>query len=197
MSMKEDVENMNARGMVNAIAQLGLERDELGRTYGTANIGGYNIPYEPKELAGMITMLRSFAPKRYLAIEGASHGGAEYIALSVDIPSLATTSPKDSEADTRRMLKGTKDGGTYDLISIDPRGLPLSANEIWRYVTGWKDPVSAFGKGAARDYGQKKTKPGTIVIFNLADAETKELYFKVRTLDNKLHQSTYAGMVRL
>lgn len=181
-------------GMNQEIADLGLEREELGRAFGQALIGGERIPYEPKQLSGIVTILRGYAPQRYLAIEGTSEGGWRYIGQAVSIPHVSPISPNEPVTEIKKTLRTKCE--PYDLISIDARGLPLSAGEIWKYIEGGKETVTAFGKGAATDYGPKKVKPGTIIIFNLADEATKELYFQLRTMDNKLHQSTFAGMIK-
>ena len=185
---------MNKHGMVQEIADLGVERIELAKSAGNAQIGGANIPYEPKELASMVTLLRGYAPKRYLAIEGMSEGGWRFIGSAVAIPYVKPIGPK--EPDIRKALRD-KQMQPFDLISIDARGLSLSAEEIWKYIQGGKEVMVEFGKGAPTDYGPKKFKPGSIVIFNLSDPATKALYFQVRSMDNKLHQSKYAGMVKL
>lgn len=178
-------------GMVQEIAGMGLERDELARTFGSALIGGQRIPYEPKELAGIITTIRPYNPQRYLAIEGETAGGWKYIGQACAIPHVKPVTGED----TRKQLRD-KDIGAFDLISIDARGLPIDAQEVWKYLQGGKEQMREFGRGAPVDYGPKKLKAGTLIIFNLADPATKDLYFQVRTLDNKLHQSTYAGMIR-
>lgn len=177
------------------IADLGLEREELGRAFGQALIGGERIPYEPKQLSGIVTILRGYAPQRYLAIEGMSEGGWRYIGQAVGIPHVSLISPNEPVAEIKKTLRAK--GEPYDLISIDARGLPLSAGEIWKYIEGGKETVTAFGKGAATDYGPRKIKPGTLVLFNLADLATKDLYFQLRTMDNKLHQSLFAGMIKI
>lgn len=186
---------MSEHGMVHEIATLGLERQELATSTAQALIGGARIPFEPKELAGIVTTLRGYAPKRYLAIEGESEGGWRYIGQAVAIPFVSPISPREPVVEIKKALRKPQE--PYDLISIDARGLPLSAEDIWKYIQGGKETLFGFGKGAPTDYGPKKCKPGTLVIFNLADKATKDLYFQTRTMDNKLHQSKYAGMVKL
>lgn len=184
-------------GMNQEIASLGLERAELCHAVAESRVGGERIPYEPKELAGIVTTLRGYAPKRYLAIEGVSLGGADYITRSVGIPVMVAISPNDPMTDIKKALRD-KDKEAYDLISIDARGLPLTAAEVWKYILGGKgEYAKEFGRGAPIDHGPKKWRPGTLVIFNLADPGTKDLYFSVRTMDNKMHQSKFAGMVKL
>jgi hypothetical protein len=178
-------------GMVQEIAASGLERDELAKAFGGALIGGQRIPYEPKELAGIITLLRAYNPQRYLAIEGMTDGGWKYIGKACAIPHVQPVGKED----TRKQLRD-KDIKPFDLVSIDPRGLPVTASEVWKYLQGGKEQRHEFGRGAPVDYGPAKIKAGTILIFNLTDPETKALYFDKRTLDNKLHQSTFAGMIR-
>ncbi len=182
-------------GLIQDIAGRGVERDELARSFGNAQVGGERIPYEPKELASMVTILRGYQPKRYLPVEGVSTGGWRYIKEAVGIPEVDPVLPSQTLPafckDLRQPIKAA-----YDLISIDARGLPITAEQVWKFILGGKETVSEFGKGAPRDYGPAKIKSGTMVIFNLADPDTKDLYFKVRTLDNKLHQSLYAGMIK-
>jgi len=180
-------------GMYQEIAELGLEREELGRSFGRALIGGEQIPYEPKELGGIITTLRPYAPKRYLAIE-AFNGGWRYIAKSVSIPDVTDISPMVKGEDFKKMMKD-KDLKPFDLVSIDPRGFGMDVEEIWKYILGGRE-TQVFGKGAPPDYGPRKVKVGSLIIFNLTSAGTKDLYFKVRSMDNKLHQSRYAGMIK-
>lgn len=183
-------------GMNQQIADLGLERPELCRSYGSAQVGGQLIPYEPKELAGMITLMRGYAPKSYLAIEGVSMGGARFIQQATGIDGMITMNGKQSAQDMRKDLR-SKDWKPFDLISMDSRDLPLPVDELWKYIQGGKDEQKGFGTGAPKDYGPAKCRAGTIVIFNFADKACKDLYFKVRTMDNRLHQSLYAGMVKL
>lgn len=183
--------------MVQQISSLGVERQELATSAVRANVGGQMIPYEPKELAGIVTLLRGYAPNRYLAIEGVSMGGVNFIAQAVPVPVVVSVGAQDAEKDIRRMLRSATNAQPYDLISIDARGLALSAGEIWKYIQGGKETMVEFGKGAPTDYGPRKWHKGTLVIFNLADVATKDLYFQVRSMDNKLHQSKYAGMVKL
>lgn len=182
-------------GLIQDIAGQGIERDELGRSIGGALVGGERIPYEPKELAGIITLLRGYMPKRYLVIEGVSTGGWRYIKQAVNIEEVVPVLPSQALPAFCKDLRAI--AGPFDLISIDGRGLPIDAAVIWKFILGGKEAQEGFGKGAPRDYGQPKAKPGTLVIFNLADPGTKDLYFKLRTLDNKLHQSMYAGMIRI
>ena len=181
-------------GLLQEIASLGLERAELGLSFGTAKIGGERIPFEPKELGGIITTLRSFNPQRFLAIDGVSEGGSKYIAQAVNIPQVNSIGPRDPLADIKKALRA--DALPYDVISIDSREMPLSADEIWKYMLGGKEPVKSFASGAATNYGPCKLKSGTKVILNFADPACKDLYFKIRTMDNKLHQSKWAGMIK-
>ncbi len=183
-------------GMVHEIASLGVERSQLSNGNAHARVGGESIPYEPRELASMITTLRGFAPQTYLAIEGTSRGGWSYISKACAIPHVQVIDKTQSLLETKKALRD-KEIKPFDLISIDPRSLLLSADEIWKYIQGGKESVTEFGKGAPTDYGPKKWKPGTLVIFNMSSPEGRELYFKVRTLDNRMHQSTFAGMVKL
>lgn len=182
-------------GIIQDIAAQGIERHELCRSIAGALVGGERIPYEPKELAGIITLLHGYKPKRYLAIEGASTGGWRYIKQAVGIPDVTPILPSQAMQPFCKDLRAV--AGPFDLISIDSRNLPISAADIWRFIEGGKEKQEGFGKGAPRDYGQPKAKPGTIVIFNLASEGTKDLYFKLRTFDNKMHQSLYAGMIKL
>ena len=182
-------------GLIQDIADNGIERDELGRSIAGARVGGERIPYEPKELAGIITLLRGYMPKRYLPIEGVSTGGWRYIKQAVNIEDVVPILPSQAIQPYCKDLRAV--AGPFDLISIDARNLPITAADVWRFIEGGKEKQEGFGKGAPRDYGQPKSKPGTIVIFNLADPGTKDLYFKLRTLDNKLHQSMYAGMIKI
>lgn len=181
-------------GIIQDIAALGIERAELGRSIMGAQVGGEAIPYEPKELAGIITMLRGYAPKRYLAIEGVSMGGWRYIQQAVNIPEAVPILPSQAVQPFCKDLRALE--GVFDLISIDARGLPISADEVWKFILGGKEKQEGFGKGAPRDYGTAKWRPGTLVIFNLSGADTKDLYFKLRTFDNRMHQSLYAGMIK-
>ena len=181
-------------GLYQEIAALGIERIELGANFGTAKVGGDRIPYEPKELGGIITTLRSYNPVRYLAIEGVSEGGSKYIAQAVPIPQVNSIGPREPLADIKKALRA--DAEPYDVISIDSRDMPLPASEIWKYMIGGKEPSKGFAKGAPIDYGPCKLKPGSKVIFNFADPACKDLYFQVRSMDNKLHQSKWAGMIK-
>jgi hypothetical protein len=115
-------------GMIQEIADLGLEREDLSKALGaSAHIGGARIPYEPKELAGLVTTIRNHSPQRYLAIEGMSDGGWKYISQAAAIPYVTPVNPRDGEKEIRRMLRQSEKALPYDLISIDPRGLPLTA----------------------------------------------------------------------
>jgi len=180
-------------GMYQEIADAGLERDELGRSFGQALIGGERIPYEPKELGGMITMIRPYNPKRYLAIE-AFNGGWKYIKKTVGIGHV-TDIQMTVKLDEFKKIMRDKDLQPFDLVSIDTRGFQMSVDEIWKYILGGRDP-QIYGKGAPTDYGPRKVHPGSLIIFNLSSVPVKELYFRVRSMDNKMHQSKYAGMIK-
>lgn len=181
-------------GLIQEIAEAGVERDELARSFGNAKVGGEAIPYEPKELAGMITTIRSHGPKRYLAIEGVSTGGWRFIKRAAEIPDVTPILPSQAIGPFCKDLRQAQE--PYDLISLDTRKLPISAEEVWKFLLGGKEKVAEFAKGAPKDYGSSKLKPGTLIIFNFADPACKDLYFKVRALDNKMHQSLYAGMIK-
>jgi len=181
-------------GMVQEIAALGLERDELGRTFGGARIGGENIPYEPRELGGIITTIRQHNVRRYLAVEGVSSGGWRYIKQACEIPDVTSILPSQATQPFCKDLRTLTDA--FGLVSLDTRNLPISAEDVWKFIIGGKETQAGFGKGAPRDYGTPKLKPGSLVIFNFADPACKDLYFKVRTMDNKAHQSAFAGMIK-
>jgi len=148
------------------------------------------IPYEPKELAGIITLLRAHRPQRYLAIEGQTSGGWKYIGQACAIPHVR---PIDG-IDTRKQLR-EKDL-PYDLISLDLRGMGITWDDAWKFLLGGKEQVREFGRGAPLDYGSRKVRPGTLIIFNLATDDARAAYLKARTMDNKMHQSTFAGMIK-
>lgn len=181
-------------GMVQEIAELGLEREELGRSFGNAQIGGEAIPYEPRELAGIITTVRAHNVRRYLAIEGASTGGWRYIKRAAEIPDVTAILPSQAIGPFCKDLR--QSAAPYDLVSLDTRNLPVTADELWKFILGGKESQAGFGKGAPRDYGSAKIRAGSLVIFNFGDPVCKDLYFRVRTMDNKMHQSKYAGMIK-
>jgi hypothetical protein len=180
-------------GMNQEIADLGIESYDLTKTFGQARIGGAMISYEPKALASMVTTIRTRSPKRYLSID--LHKGAmDYIVNAANIDEVKIINHDIKAEDFRKLLRD-KDLIPFDLISLDLRNFPLSVEEVWRYIIGFKEP-HLFGKGKPTDYGNSLVKSGTIIIFNFLNEDVKNLYFKNRTLDNRLHQSEYAGMIK-
>lgn len=180
-------------GMNQEIADLGIECALLTKTFGQARIGGKMISYEPKALAGMVTTIRTRLPKTYLAID-LHKGASQYISKEANIEKTLSIDADIKADDLKKILKD-KDLMPFDLISLDLRSVPVSSEEVWRYITGFKEP-HLFGKGKPTDYGNPLVKSGTIIIFNFLNEDVKNLYFKNRTMDNKLHQSEYAGMIK-
>jgi hypothetical protein len=156
-----------------------------------AQIGGQKIPYPPKDLAGMVTLLRHRKHTSYLALEPVTQGGAGFI--SQVLPSPITSPDNYREKDLRKFLR--KLDAPLDIISIDMRGLPFDHEELWRYMLGGRDPKREFGAGAAIDYGIKKVAAGSSIIINLSSEEGKQLWYKLRPLFHPLFISHFAVML--
>lgn len=180
-------------GLYQEIADLGIERAELARMFGQAKIGGEMISFEPKELGSMVTTIRAYGPKRYLSVD-AFGGAARFIKRSASIPEMVEIKPEMKLDEIKKMMRN-KDLEPFDLVSLDVRGFSIPVDELWKYLLGGKE-TAVFGKGAPVDYGNAKLKSGTLIIFNFSSEAIKHLYFKERTLDNKVHQSQFAGMIK-
>lgn len=203
-------------GLIDQVIQLGMERPELIKDHPHAMVGGARIPYPPRDLASMVTILKGRNVRSYLAVEAFTQGGVSFLEEHLHVPRIYRIDgfdgyprleagvigedmeqkplKKDPEKNLRKILRTLPEA--MDLISIDGRGLPLDAETIWRYMEGGRDDYAReFGKGAPPDYGLAKVKPGTTILVNLADAGAKALWFKLRTRHSLSYQSPFVGMV--
>lgn len=184
-------------GLIEQVLGLGLERKELIKDHPKATIGGARIPYPPKDMASLITILKGRSVKSYLALETTTDGGINFLAAHLHIPNVVRIEAKaSSEKELRKMLRTTPE--TFDLISIDARGLALDAETLWRYVQGGRDDYTReFGKGAPIDYGTRLIRPGGSVIVNLADDAARTLWYRIRSLNSQSYQSPFVGMAHV
>lgn len=188
-------------GLIERIADLGLERDELARNpngggIGVAPVGGARVPYSPWDLAAVISIIRGLPAKLGLSLEGISTAGSAFLRQEVGMQSLTTIPAETPEKDLRRILRTM--AGQFDFVAMDARGLSLPAEEIWKYLEGGKEArPAAFGAGMPRDYGQRNIKAGTFALFNLVDPGTKAVYHRLRSLHGHAYQSIHTGLVRL
>lgn len=184
-------------GLIDRISKAGVERKELMKEAPLALVGGARIPYRPADLAAIITLLKSRNPESYLALEVQALGGLEFIGQNMGGLVLHTvTAHNGSDKDLRTHLRKVRE--TFDVITIDGRGLCLDAETLWKYIEGGKPaPVREFGKGAPVDYGTPKMRPGCVIVLNLVDPGTKNLYFRLRARYNPMFSSPFVGVVRV
>ena len=181
-------------GLIERIIEMGSERPELVKAYQGAPVGGQRVTIAPKDLASIITLLRPRRPNSCLAIEGESMAAARFLAGELGV-SLAVVND-ETERDLRKTLRGLPK--PFDLVTIDPRGLPLSADEIWRYLEGGKEERKAeFGAGAPKDYGIHKLAPGACVVVNRSGEAGAALWFRLRARYGKLFQGQFVGVVHV
>lgn len=184
-------------GLIERIGEAGIEREELKREAPRAIVGGMRIPYRPVDLASIITLLNQRNPRNYLALEVTGRGGIEFIGSTVGGLYLHTiTRENGNEKDLRAHLRKLRE--TFDVVTLDGRGLVLDAETLWRYLMGGKEPTQReFGKGAPFDFGGYKMNPGCIVILNLVDESTRRLYFRLRSRYTSIYSSPFVGVVRV
>jgi len=184
-------------GLINQIAAAGIESKELAVNAPQALIGGARIPYQPKDLASIITILRTYQAKTYLALEAQGRGGFEFMAASIGGLVLKTIiAENDSAHSLRTYLRNLDD--KFDAVTVDGRGVKLAPDQLWKYLQGGKgEPTRKFGAGAPTQYGSCKLKPHSIIILNLLDPETKELFFQLRARHQPVFSSPFVGVVRL
>jgi hypothetical protein len=183
-------------GLIEQVLGLGLERKELIKDYPKAMIGGERIPYPPKDMASLVTILKGHNVQSYLALEVTTDGGAKFLEAHLHIPKVLRLEEKETEISLRKMLRTM--AAPVDLVSIDGRGLPLDPETIWKYIQGGRDEYAReFGKGAPIDYGIAKLKPGACVIVNLADPASREIWYKIRARYSQSYQSPFVGMIHV
>ncbi len=184
-------------GLIEQVLGLGLERKELIKDHPKAMIGGARIPYPPKDMASLVTILKGRNVKDYLALEATTEGGIQFLEAHLHIPNVVRIEAKaSSEKDLRKTLRAMP--ATFDLISIDTRGMPLDAETLWQYIQGGRqDYTREFGKGAPVDYGNRKIRPGGSIIVNLADEAARSLWYKIRSLNSQSYQSPFVGMAHV
>lgn len=184
------------RGLIDRISAAGVERAELAHNT-KAVVGGARIPYTPRDLASILTIISPLNPKRYLALEVAAKGGIEFIGRTVGGMYLHGIDNFNHTA--LALLKHLKKlRQAFDIITIDGRGLKLDAATLWLCMEGGKVPIiSEVGRNAHADYGRAKMKTGTVIILNLAEPKTKELYYRLRNKLTPLYSSPFVGVVRV
>lgn len=181
--------------MIEQIVGLGLERREVAKDFPAAQIGGARVPYPPKDLASIVSLLTPFKPMSYLALEVSSMGGVKFITEKLDIPKvLEITQTNRTKTGLRKFLRTLDE--PVDLVSIDGRGIALDAETLWKYLEGGGKslPEAEFGKGAPPDFGPPKLRPRACLIFNLADNVTRTLWYRMRARYSPMYQSPFTGM---
>ena len=180
-----------SRGLIEQALNLGLEREEISKDHPRALIGGERIPYPPKDLASLTSILSRREIKSMLALEGTTDGAVKFLESHLQIPKVIRV-PMD-RSELKKTLRNM--AAPVDLITLDGRGLPLDADTIWKYIEGGKSPYAKeWAKGAPVDYGIPKLKPGTFIVINLADPACKALWFAVRSRHMLAFQSPFVGM---
>jgi hypothetical protein len=180
-------------GLIEQVLGLGLERKELIKDHPKALVGGHRIPYPPRDMASLVTILKGRNVQTYLALEATTPGGIDFLEAHLHIPTIIRLEEKETDKSMRKLLRTMNT--PVDLISIDGRGLPLDADTIWKYIQGGRDEYTReFGKGAPVDYGIPKLRPGGCVLVNLADPGSREVWYKIRSRHSQCYQSPFVGM---
>lgn len=181
-------------GLIEQILKLGAERPELVKDHHGAPVGGARVPFPPKDMASVVSVLKGISIKHYLALEVETQGAVDVLSANLHPEKILRVTDLE-EKQLRRLLRLTP---AVDLISLDGRGLPLDAETVWRYIEGGKDaPKPTFGQGAPTDYGAPLLRPGGALVVNLADPGAREVWFKARVRHNKMFQSPFVGVVRV
>jgi hypothetical protein len=179
-------------GLIEQVLQLGLERKELLKDHPKAMIGGANIPYPPKDMASLVTILKGRTVKSYLALEAQTDGAVKFLEAHLQIPRVIRA--ETTEKALRKSLRSMAE--PVDLISIDGRGLPIDPATALRYIQGGRnDNPREFGVGTPTDYGISKIRPGGSIIVNLADPAALEVWHQIRSRYARSYQSPFVGMV--
>ena len=180
-------------GLIEQVVHLGLEREELRKDHPGALIGGERIPYPPKDMASLVSILQGRHVNTYLALEASTDGAVRFLEAHLHIPEVTRIEKADGK-EIKKVLRGITQ--PVDLISLDGRGLAMNAETLWRYIQGGRDSyTNEFGKGAPTDYGVPKLKPGGSLIVNLTDAAARDVWFKARSRYSLAYQSPFVGMV--
>lgn len=183
-------------GLIEQVLKLGLERKELIKDFPAAVIGGARIPYPPKDMASLVTILKPRNVQTYLAIEATTDGGIKFLEGHLHIPKVIRIREDEEGKGLRKFLRTM--AAPVDLISIDTRGLALDGETIWKYIVGGRDGyVREFGKGAPIDYGIPKLKPGASIIVNLVDPGARQVWFSARGRFSQSYQSPFVGMAHV
>lgn len=182
-------------GLIEQVLQLGLERAELRKDHPGALIGGARIPFPPKDMAGVISVIRGIEVKRYLALEAFTDGAVTFLSAHLH-PEIVIRAATLEEKALRKMLRTMRD--PVDLISLDGRDLVIDPETVWRYIQGGRDQYKpAFGQGAPTDYGLPKLRPGGYLIVNLAHAGAREVWCQARSRHQQVYQSPFVGVARV
>lgn len=185
------------KGLIDRIGEAGLEHSGLAKDAPRARIGGARIPYRPQDLAAIITLLNQRNPVNYLALEVEAKGGLEFIGQNMGGLYLHTIIEHNKDEKTLRQHLRKLDA-KFDVITIDGRGLSLPAQALWKYLEGGKEAQPReFGKGAPSDFGPPKMKPGCVLVLNLADSDTKTLYYTLRQRYTPMYSSQFVGVVHI
>lgn len=181
-------------GLIDRILNMGSERPELVKEYQGAIIGGERVTMAPKDLASVITILRPRGIASCLSLEGISSAGAAF--LCAELGASYTENTEKKEKEFRKAMRS--DQKAYDLITLDPRGLPLGGDELWKYIEGGGPQRRAkFGVGAPTDYGTRKFTPNACIIVNRSGEDGAALWFRLRARYSRIYQSAYMGVVHV
>jgi hypothetical protein len=125
-----------------------------------------------------------------LALEASSDGGVKFISEELGIePTLIDPGSDADSMSMKRFLRGLTD--QYDLISIDERGLPLTPNEMWRFLEGGKDRQP---NGPPKDYGICNLAQNAVVIVNCAGGQNSlDLWYRLRNHHGPIFQGAFVG----
>lgn len=182
-------------GLIEQVLKLGLERDELRKDHPGALVGGHRIPFPPKDMAAVVSTMKGLSIRRYLALEGETEGGVHFLEAHLH-PEEVLRVKDQSGKELRKMLRTMTE--PVDLITLDGRGLPLDADTLWRYILGGREEYAKeFGKGAPVDFGIPKLRPGGALVLNLADAGTREVWYRARAKFIPRYQSAFVGVVHV
>lgn len=182
-------------GLIEQVLSLGLERSELCKDHPGAEVGGWKIPFPPKDMASIVTILKGSRVNTCLVLGDKSAGAVRFLEAHLHIPEIIRPDKTDAKG-LRKLLRTLTD--PVDLIVLDGRDLPLDADTLWRYIEGGReDYPREFGKGAPLDYGVPKLRMGASIVVNLADPGCRQIWYRVRARHHQSYQSPFVGVARV